>query len=113
MYAVQSWVFARLVWLLSCIRCYCDMPHKDCLGLVRIKLKAVVIAPFKVAGRHAATVGPVSDVTVTECSVLVAVQVKIKAPKKKLSNKEKKQRERVRKAKIARGEEVSDSEEDE
>ena len=40
-------------------------------------------------------------------------QVKIKAPKKKLSNKEKKQRERVRKAKLARGEEVSDSEEDE
>lgn len=42
-----------------------------------------------------------------------AAQIKIKAPKKKLSNKEKKQRERVRKAKIARGEEVSDSEEDE
>ena len=49
----------------------------------------------------------------TGLSACLAVQVKIKAPKKKLSNKEKKQRERVRKAKIARGEEVSDSEEDE
>ncbi len=54
-----------------------------------------------------------TDNDVTGLSACLAVQVKIKAPKKKLSNKEKKQRERVRKAKIARGEEVSDSEEDE
>jgi elongation factor 3 len=38
--------------------------------------------------------------------------VKIKAPKKKLSNKEKKQRAKVRKARRERGEEVSDTDED-
>ncbi|KAK9830243.1 hypothetical protein WJX72_010523 [[Myrmecia] bisecta] len=38
--------------------------------------------------------------------------VKIKQPKKKLSNKEKKQRAKVRKARRERGEEVSDSEEE-
>ena len=39
--------------------------------------------------------------------------VKIKAPKKKLSNKEKKQRAKVRKAQRERGEDVSDTDEDE
>jgi len=39
--------------------------------------------------------------------------IKIKAPKKKLSNKEKKARAKVRAARRDRGEEVSDSEEDE
>lgn len=38
--------------------------------------------------------------------------VKIKAPKKKLSNKEKKQRAKVRKAQRERGEDVSDTDED-
>lgn len=39
--------------------------------------------------------------------------VKIKAPKKKLSNKEKKQLAKVRKARRERGEDVSDTDEDE
>jgi elongation factor 3 len=39
--------------------------------------------------------------------------IKVKAPKKKLSNKEKKQRAKVRAARRDRGEEVSESEEDE
>ena len=39
--------------------------------------------------------------------------IKIKAPKKKLSNKEKKALAKVRKARRDRGEEVTDSEEDE
>jgi elongation factor 3 len=40
-------------------------------------------------------------------------EVKIKQPKKKLSRQELKKREKIRKAKLARGEEVSDSEDDE
>ena len=39
--------------------------------------------------------------------------VKIKAPKKKLSNKEKKQLAKVKKARRERGEDVSDTEDDE
>jgi len=39
--------------------------------------------------------------------------VKIKAPKKKLSNKEKKKAAKVRQARRERGEEVSDTDEDE
>jgi elongation factor 3 len=39
--------------------------------------------------------------------------IKVKAPKRKLSNKEKKQRAKVRKARRERGEEVSDTDEDE
>lgn len=45
---------------------------------------------------------------------LVEVDVGVlQAPKKKLSNKEKKQRAKVRKAQRERGEEVSDTDEDE
>ena len=39
--------------------------------------------------------------------------VDLQAPKKKLSNKEKKQRAKVRKAQRERGEDVSDTDEDE
>ena len=39
--------------------------------------------------------------------------IDMQAPKKKLSNKEKKQRAKVRKAQRERGEEVSDTDEDE